>query len=249
MLPAPLVNFEATENNYERMQRDSEFVSHVLSLAERQRLWKHKKDMCRRFRNVVTNPMVGLLATVVFEAIHYVRRAHGYNLLDALKGIQRLGDLSKLGSIVESHACQEPLLEVADFHAYWVNRIKQLKRERRDDVCMDRWLRLYDFNGCNGLHALSAGRQNDPVELNTILHFDLGRAAIAAEDAAFVAAEVLTADEFYVRMRCTAGSGWMCWSLSCCGRSQARSCDRLKCREAALWPPPSQQRTAARLGL
>ncbi|MBB5234107.1 DUF3800 domain-containing protein [Deinococcus budaensis] len=215
----PLVYFEANDNNHQRRLSDQTYFSHPVSLAERQNLWKHSKDMYRRFHNVVTNPMVGLLASVVFEANLYARRVHGhggqplhvvfdrnpdakgFDLLDALQGIQRLGHLSKLGSIVESHTRQDVLLEVADFHAYWINRIKQLEYERRHDIHMDGWLRLYDFNCCNCLHTLPAPRQADLVELKTMLHFDLGRAAMAAQDLAFVNAEVLTAQEFHTRMR------------------------------------------------
>lgn len=265
--PAPLVYFEATENNYVRMRRDEQFFSHALSLAERQRLWKHKKEMYRRFHNVVTNPMVGLLSTVVFEANHYVRRVHGhggqplhvvfdrnpdakgFNLLEALNGIKRLGHLSKLDTIVESHTREEPLLEVADFHAYWVNRIKQLKHERRHDVYMDQWLRFYDFNCCNGLHALPAARQSDLGELNTILHFGLGRAAMAGEDAAFVAAEVLTADEFYARMRLHSKERENVLGYLVLRSSPSAIMKPIEMAGGGTMAAPSEQSIAERLGL
>lgn len=253
-----LIGHYHLSDNMQVALHQSAFFSHPISVHERAWIRTKDKDLYDKLHKIITNPTVDSYARAVFGAGEILRTisgsakfntyfdqnpdATGFETLEAFETIRNYGHLANLSNLYPTNWKKDCLLEVADLYAYWTHRNHHIQRVDSIDPILTELEKKYPLPH-RGFPQLQTLRQTQIARLCILVHFELGRRRVAAENP-ILATEFATVEEFLERLNHVEGDV-LGYPLL---RSSPARCYREKMAGAGIRPGPSES-SMSKIGL
>lgn len=199
-------------DNHDMAQTLGNFFKSTYSLEERKFIRKSSEKIYDIYHKVVTNPLVNSYAQILFLSyrsisckylknfsvdIYFDRNpdAKGFEVLTAFRILKRRGHLEHIENLIPSGWDTHPLIEVADFYAYWTHREKHLKKVGSSDLHLNRWNTCFPLR-YNNVPVNSNVTEYREMQMCVLLHFELARMRMQEINGAFTDEHIVSVDQF-----------------------------------------------------